>query len=130
MHPFIRERLSRKGADASRHQQRKLDSSILSTTDLIIAMGWDHLLHLKSSFGREAYLFRQVCYQKNEPVLDIPEVIPDCESNLEASKAYVTTIVDEIWDSMPAFIGNLHKFLAPEGLENRSPESPSCEMLT
>lgn len=108
MHPFICERLSRKGVDASRHQQRRLSKAILSATDLIVAMGLDHRLYIQSNFGREAILFKQVCYQKDEPVLDIPEVIPDWESNLPAAKAYVISVVDDIWESIPAFVRNLH----------------------
>ena len=111
MHPFIRDELSRKGADPSKHRQRKLTHALLAQTDLVVAMGLDHKRHIASSFGREAILFKQVCFQRDEPVLDIHEAIPDWERDIQASKNYVTAVVDEIWDSIPAFVGNLNNYL-------------------
>ncbi len=104
LHPLIRGRLCEKGIDPSPHRQRKVTRELLDRADLVVAMGIDHRDVLRRSFGREAVLFNQVCYQKEEPVLDLHEAIPDWQQNLDAARAYVLSVVDYIWDAMPAFL--------------------------
>ena len=112
MHPIIRDRLAERGIDPSKHRQRKLTEALLGPADLVVAMGLDHREHIASRFERQAILFKQVCCQKEEPVLDIHEAIPEWETNQKASEEYVVSVVEYIWKAMPAFVENLPRYLA------------------
>ncbi|MDE3020194.1 MAG: hypothetical protein KGI53_14365, partial [Nitrospirota bacterium] len=60
-------------------------------------------------FGREVPLFNQICYERDEPVLDVEEAIPDWEQNQEAAKAYTLWVIDYIWEAMPAFLARVDR---------------------
>lgn len=104
VHPMIRDRLLEKGADPATHVPRRLTREILDGADLAVAMSLDHREFIRRHFRREVLLFNQVCYQREEPMLDVHEAIPAWNLNLETSHAYVRSVVDYIWDAMPAFI--------------------------
>lgn len=110
LHPLIRARLLEKGVDPSAHRQRRVTRALLDRADLVVAMGFDHRDALRRSFGREAWLFNQVCYQREEPILDLHEAIPDWQQHLDAARAYVLSVVDYIWDAMPAFLSRVGRF--------------------
>ena len=107
LHPMILEYLRAKGADPSRHVQRKLTRELLESVDLAVAMGFDHRDFIRERFGRDVLLFNQVCYQREEPVLDVYEAMPDWASNMDAARAYVQSVVDHIWDAAPALLARL-----------------------
>ncbi len=109
IHPLIRGRLWEKGIDLSPHRQRRVTRELLDRAHLVVAMGLDHRDVLRRSFGREALLFNQVCYGKEEPVLDLHEAIPDWQQHLDAAGAYVLWVVDYIWDAMPAFLSRVSR---------------------
>ena len=104
VHPVLQDRLLKKGADPSAHVQRRLTGELLDHADFAVAMGLDHREFIRRNFRREALLFNQVCYQREEPVLDICEAVPDWETNLEAARDHAFWVVDYIWDAMPRFI--------------------------
>lgn len=103
-HPLVAARLREKGADASGHVQRKLTDDLLTGADLVVAMGFDHRDFIRLNFGREVPLFNQICYEKDEPVLDVGEAIPDWESRQEEARIYTLRVIDYIWDAIPALL--------------------------
>lgn len=107
MHPIFRDRLLAKGADPSHHVQRQLTRELLDCTDVPIAMGLDHREFIRRHFNREVLLFNQVCYHREDPVLDIHEAVPTCQLNPEASRDYALAVIDYIWDAMPAFLARI-----------------------
>lgn len=107
LHPMMIEYLRAKGVDPSRHVQRRLTRELLESVDLAVAMGFDHRDFIREQFGRDAVLFNQVCCQREEPVLDIHEAMPDWQSNMAAARAYVQSVVDHIWDATPALLARL-----------------------
>lgn len=107
MHPLIHARLRDKGADPSRHVQRRLTEALLDSTDVLIAMGLDHREFIRRRFGREALLFNQLCHGVEESVLDIHEAVPDFARNLDAAFAYAARAIDHIWDSAPLLARHL-----------------------
>ena len=107
LHPMIIEYLRAKGADPSAHVQRRLTRELLESVDLAVAMGFDHRDFVRQQFGRDVLLFNQVCYQREEPVLDVHEVMPDWQSNMDAARAYVQSVVDHIWEATPALLARL-----------------------
>ncbi len=111
VHPLVTERLRAKGADPSRHVQRKLTGELLAGAGLVVAMGFDHRDFIRRNFGREVPLFNQVCYEKEDPVLDIHEAIPDWQVNHEAARVYTLRVMDSIWDAMPTFLARKDRFL-------------------
>ena len=104
---LIRDRLWEKGVDAARHVQRKVTRELLERVDLPVAMGLDHREHIRRHFQREALLFNQVCYQKEEPILDVHEAISDWQGSPAAARDYVLSLIDYIWDAMPAFLARI-----------------------
>lgn len=107
LHPMIADYLRAKGADPSGHVQRRLTRELLECTDLVIAMGLDHRAFIREQFGRDVPLFNQVCFGREEPVLDVHEAMPDWASNMDAVQAYVRSVVDHIWEAAPALLARL-----------------------
>lgn len=107
LHPMILEYLRAKGADLSAHVQRKLTRELLAEADLAVAMGFDHREFIREQFGRDVPLFNQVCFEKEEPVLDLHEVMPDWPSDMDGARAYVQSVVDHIWASVPVLLERL-----------------------
>lgn len=115
VHPLIHARLREKGADPSRHVQRRLTEAILDSTDVLVAMGLDHREVIRRRFGREALLFNQICHGVEESVLDIHEAVPDFARNLDAAFAYAARAIDHIWDSAPLLARQIEaRFGGPE----------------
>lgn len=113
VHPMIRDRLLEKGIDPSQHVPQRLTRELLDRIDLTIAMGLDHRDFIRRHFRREAILFNQVCYQIEEPILDIHEVVPNWEADPNAARTYASWVIDYVWEAMPAFIARLPEFGAP-----------------
>ncbi len=107
VHPVIRDRLLEKGADPATHVPRRLTQELLDRADLAIAMSLDHREFIRRHFGREVLLFNQVCFGREEAVLDVHEAIPAWNLNPETARAYVHSMVDYIWYAMPTFIRKL-----------------------
>jgi protein-tyrosine phosphatase len=107
LHPLIRDYLVAKGADPSKHAQRKLTAELLECADLPVAMGLNHREFIRRHFSREVRLFNEICYAKMEPVLDVQEAIPDWEQNQEAAYRYALSVIDYIWAATPALIAKL-----------------------
>jgi protein-tyrosine-phosphatase len=109
MHPLILEWLVLKGADPSHHVQRKLTRELLDATDLPVAMGFDHQEYVRVQFDRDVLLFNQICYQRDEPVLDVHEAVPDWHLHMDDVHDYALSLVDYIWEAMPAFLVGLER---------------------
>jgi protein-tyrosine phosphatase len=112
MAPYVKERLLQRGLDPAKHQQRRVTADMLNEANLVVAMGLDHRAYLKELFGREAWLFNQICFGKEEPVLDVWEAVPNYQDDDEAKVAYGTAVIDYICEAMPYFIENVERFLA------------------
>ncbi|MGH8865329.1 MAG: low molecular weight phosphatase family protein [Burkholderiales bacterium] len=110
LHPMIIEYLRAKGADPSAHVQRKLTHELLEGVDLAVAMGLDHRDFIRKQFSRDVPLFNQVCFEKEESVLDLHEVMPDWASNMDQARAYVQSVVDHIWEATPALLARLPSY--------------------
>jgi protein-tyrosine-phosphatase len=107
LHPMIIDYLRVKGADPSAHVQRKLTRELLEGADLAVAMGFDHRDFVRQHFGLEVPLFNQVCFEKEEPVLDVHEALPDWQSDMDAARLYVQSVVDHIWNAAPVLLSRL-----------------------
>lgn len=113
LHPLIRDYLTAKGVDPSKHAQRKLTPEILECADLPVAMGLNHREFIRRHFSREVLLFNEICYAKMESVLDVHEAIPDWERNLDAALHYAQSVIDYIWEATPALIAKLPHLGSP-----------------
>ena len=110
MSPHVRERLSARGLDARLHQQRRVTAEMLAKADIVVAMGLDHRRYLQEQFGRKGWLFNQICFDTEEPVLDVWEAVPYERSDPTAGQAYIYAVIDYVCDSMPYFIQNIERF--------------------
>ncbi|MEW6543842.1 MAG: hypothetical protein AB1411_09565 [Nitrospirota bacterium] len=107
LHPVILARLREKGADPSRHAQRRLTRELVEASDLVVAMGLDHREFILRRFGRRAPLFNELCYGREEPILDVHEAVPDWEVNQEAARDYAFSVIESVWAAMPALLARL-----------------------
>jgi protein-tyrosine phosphatase len=110
VHPVVRARLLRKGADPTGHVQRKVTGELLAKAGLIVAMGEDHRLHLARAFGRHAVLFNEAAGRSSQSILDLHEALPDWQQDVRSAQAYVESVVDDIWEATPALIARLPQF--------------------
>ncbi len=107
VHSWVRTRLCMKGADPSAHVQRQLTHDIIEAADLVIAMGRNHQEFIRERFGRDVPLFNQACFDRDEPIQDVHEVMPDWEQDLDKARDYVWSVIDRIWDATPLLIARL-----------------------
>ena len=107
VHPLVRGRLLEKGADPSPHVPRKLTQGLLHGSDVPVAMGLDHREFIRKHFHRDVLLFNQICYQVEEPILDVHEAMPNLPACPEATRNYVVSVIDYIWNAMPAFLARM-----------------------
>ncbi|MBU6434905.1 MAG: hypothetical protein KGS09_20310 [Nitrospirae bacterium] len=107
VHAWVQTRLRQKGADLTTHVQRQLTKEMVEAADLVIAMGRDHQVFVREQFGRDIPLFTQVCLGHDMPILDLHEVMPDWETDLERARAYVWSVIDMIWTTAPALLPRL-----------------------
>lgn len=107
VHPLIQSRLREKGADPSRHVQRKLTAVLLEEAEVVIAMGLNHRDFIRQAFGRDALLFNQICFGRDEGVLDVCEAVPNWRQDPVAARDHIVSVIDHIWSAMPVFLARL-----------------------
>lgn len=107
IHPIISNRLIKKGADPSPHVPRMLTRELIDRADLVIAMGRDHREFIQKQFGSKVPLFNEVAFGEDKPILDLHEALPDWERDIVEARAYVESVIDHIWESVPALMARL-----------------------
>jgi protein-tyrosine phosphatase len=123
--PKILQWLKERGVDPSTHKARKLTRELLEAAHLPVAMSVDHRDFIKLHFERQVLLFNQVCHEREEPVLDIHEAIPDWHTNMKEAEAYALSVIEHIWKSMPCLLTRLPQLLDAK----RKPTSRSWKTL-
>jgi protein-tyrosine phosphatase len=108
IHPWIQRCLCERGADVATHVPRRLTRELLEGTDLIVAMSRDHQTFIHQEFEVEVPLFKQVCYGRDEPILDLHEAHPNWEQDLNQAQAYVSSVIEMIWNDIPSLLSRLH----------------------
>jgi protein-tyrosine phosphatase len=111
IHPVISKRLIQKGTDPSAHVPRTLTKAVVDRNDLIIAMGLGHREFIHKQFGLNVPLFNEVSLGEETPILDLHEALPDWERDIDEARAYVESVIDHIWESVPALMARLSHFL-------------------
>lgn len=119
IHPVISKRLIQKGTDPSAHIPQRLTRKLIDQNDLIIAMGLGHREFIRKQFGLNVPLFNEVSFGEETPILDLHEALPDWERDIDEARAYVESVIDHIWESIPALTAQL-----PHFLERRRPTPP------
>ena len=107
MHALVQARLHEKGAEFTTHMPRQLTKELVEGADLVIAMGRNHQVFIREQFRRDVPLFNQICLGHDQPILDLHEVIPDWETDPERARAYVCSVIDVIWTTVPALLSRL-----------------------
>lgn len=107
IHPIVCARLLERGADPVGHIQRKLTQFLLDEADCVVAMGRDHQEAVQRLFGLSIPLFNQLCCDRDEPILDVHEALPDWEENEAQARAYVISVVEHICDAIPHLAARL-----------------------
>jgi protein-tyrosine phosphatase len=107
VHPWIQQCLREKGADVSTHVQRKLTRELLEGTDLVVAMSRDHQTFIHQEFEVDVPLFKQICYGRDEPILDLHEAHPNWEQDRNQAQTYVSSVIEMIWNDIPSLLSRL-----------------------
>ena len=110
IHPVISNRLIQKGTNPSAHIPRLLTKKLVEQNDLIIAMGIGHREFIHKQFGLHVPLFNEVSLGEDTPILDLHEALPDWERDIDEARAYVESVIDHIWESVPALLARLPHF--------------------
>jgi protein-tyrosine phosphatase len=110
VHEWVKAMLYLKGADPSRHVQRQVNREMVEAADLVIAMSRNHQAFIREQFGREVPLFNRVCFGCDKPIPDVHEVMPAWEEDLVLARAYVSSVIDTIWEATPMLISRLPFF--------------------
>jgi protein-tyrosine phosphatase len=110
IHPVISNRLIQKGTDPSAHIPRLLTKDLVDRHDLIIAMGLGHREFIRKQFGLNVPLFNEVSFGEETPILDLHEALPDWERDIDEARTYVESVIDHIWESVPALMARLSHF--------------------
>jgi protein-tyrosine phosphatase len=110
IHPVISNRLIQKGIDPSAHIPRLLTKDLVDRHDHIIAMGLGHREFIRKQFGLSVPLFNEVSLGEETPILDLHEALPDWERDIDEARAYVESVIDHIWESVPALLARLPEF--------------------
>jgi protein-tyrosine-phosphatase len=107
VHEWVQTRLTLKGADARAHVQRQLTRELIEEADVVVAMACNHQAFIREHFGRDVPLFYRVCFERDESILDVHEVLPEWEKDLERARLYVWSVIDQIWEAIPSFVSRL-----------------------
>ncbi len=107
--PLILGWLRERGADASQHMPRQLTHELLDSAHVPVAMGVDHKEFIRQQFNRDVCLFNEICFQKPESILDVHEGVPDWQLNAQASRDYALSVIEYIWNAMPAFLARIRQ---------------------
>lgn len=110
VHPVILNRLRLKGTDPSAHTPRTLTKELIQRSDFIIAMGLGHREFMRSKFGLNVPLFNEVAFGEDSPILDLHEALPNWEQDMVEAREYVESVIDHIWNSIPALLVRLPQF--------------------
>jgi protein-tyrosine phosphatase len=110
IHPVISNRLVQKGTDPSTHIPQRLTKKLINRNDLIIAMGLGHREFIHKQFGLKVPLFNEVSFGEEVPILDLHEALPDWERDIDEARTYVESVIDHIWESVPALLARLPHF--------------------
>ena len=110
IHPVILNRLRLKGADASAHVPQILTKELIQRSELVIAMGLGHREFIQAKFGLNTPLFNEVAFGEDSPILDLHEALPNWERDIVEAREYVESVIDHIWESIPALMARLSHF--------------------
>jgi protein-tyrosine phosphatase len=114
--PVVRDYLLERGIDVSSHVRRTLTRPMLDVPGWVIAMSTEHREVLHDAFGlAHVPLFTEACGIDAEPLPDVDQVVPDFESNPDATAAHVRTTIDRILDLTPRLVGRLEIALRGPG---------------
>lgn len=104
---WVQTRLHLRGADVTAHVQRQLTREMVEEADLVIAMAHNHQAFIRERFERDVPLFNHVCFDRDEAILDVHEVLPEWGKDLERARFYVWSVIDRIWEATPYLISRL-----------------------
>ncbi|MCC7410153.1 MAG: hypothetical protein IT495_00755 [Gammaproteobacteria bacterium] len=107
--PMITKLLRKRGIDAGKHAPRRLTAALLEGSGLVIAMSTDHRDFIARVFDRHVPLFKEICYGRSEPLLDVHEAVAFWESEPVACRNYAAQLIDEILAAMPALVSVLEQ---------------------
>jgi protein-tyrosine-phosphatase len=125
IHGDVRARLTEKGSDISKHVSRQLTQDIFDESDLVVAMGTDHLDYIQKTFGKRVPLYMEIVSGRSEGVPDNWEVIPDHKNKPVENQAYIYATIDMIFNNSAAFAKNMQAFMPRPAAPSAAPKPPA-----
>lgn len=105
--PYLIACLKARGADLSAHVPRRLTRDLLAGCHTPIAMGLNHQDFIRREFGLDVPLFNRLCFDRDDPVLDVHEALPNWQSDPEGMRRYVDSVIEHIWTAAPRLVQRL-----------------------
>ena len=109
--PYVEDYLARRQIDISRHRPKVVTPADLDAADLAVAMGLEHRALVLQTFDRRLPLFSEVAYGTEEPLPDVCDVVPDWRNNEATSTRHAWSVMDYLFDGMPAFVSRMPGFM-------------------
>lgn len=88
---------------------RQVTKELLERASVVITMGCDHQDLIWERFGMDSYLFNQIAYGRNEPVLDVSDIFEYSEINSDAATTYIEKTVRYIISATPYVFQGLNR---------------------
>lgn len=110
MHESTQNTLKELNIPFNDHTTKRLTKEILDENDIIVSMSTDHKDFIEKNYNVKTYLFNEIAYGKQTPLLDNSEALKDWQTNKKAFYDYNVEMVKYIHKSMPEFVKNLPKF--------------------
>ena len=90
--------LGEKGLDVSKHRRRTLCERMLSESDIVISMSFDHRDTLKEQFQFESILFTEACGGEAKSLPDVDDLFPQDERHGPEAWIHIRQTIDAIVD--------------------------------
>lgn len=109
--PHVGVYLNQIGLDVAGHTPRRLDREIVSSSNLVIAMGEDHARFMDEVFKVRSVLFMDVATGQKTALPDVGDIMQDYTKEPERANAHIAHTIDTILAHANAFVQNLPLYL-------------------
>lgn len=121
LNPITLETLNKHKINPSKHKQRKLTKKILDENDVIVAISKDHQDFIKQKFKRSSILFEKLAINRNKPLKDVKEAVPDYKTHKDKTNNHIKKTVEHIIKETPKIFEELYmrNYLFTDFVEKR-----------
>jgi protein-tyrosine phosphatase len=110
--PIVVDLMRKRGIDLSEYRPTKVNQQMLVTTDLTVAMSFQHQTYLEKVFNHRSVLFSTVCNGKELAIPDLGEALPNWRELEEVKiRDFADRTISQIFGWAPLFLQNVNNFI-------------------